>query len=272
MGIDIHLCERVNTEAPEIPLRSWAHHLSPIGVSEPDTESLTSYFARLSQAHGVTPSSLFKRRKSVRSVQFTKDNLSGLEILVEPNAQKATSQINGTGLAAEKWVEMLKGLTLKQNLQFLTFLSWGPVLHRSTCRPERAWCPACLEEWRTSNLPIYEKLCWTHKLVKVCANHKRYLEVECSQCKNSSFVLCGWSRPGICPRCRGWLGGYLNEESNVEGSSLNEASYEVFAANQIGGLIAIAPTLNVTPDRKVSKTSIINCAERFFCGESLCFH
>lgn len=259
----ISVYEIVDSEPPEVSPRSWAYHLTPIGVGHSYAESLTSYFARLAKEHKVTPRILFSHR-GVNSDEESNRSISGL---VEINAAKATAQINGSGLTAEKWVAMVEGLTLQKSLRFLTFLKWRPVFNKSMCRPERAWCPSCLEDRRLISPLVYEQLCWTHRNVQVCSTHDIRLETKCQHCQASSWVLYGSFRPGICGRCNHWLGHHLSRNGSIFGEvDSDEADYEMFSAKQIEELIKIAPFLSSMPSLEISKRSISRCAENFFDG------
>jgi hypothetical protein len=263
---NISIYEILDSIPPDLPPRSWAYRLTPIGVGYSYAESLTSYFARLAKEHKVTPRILFNGREA----DIEEENNRHIIGLVEANAGRATAQINGTGLAAEKWVAMVKGLTLQKRLRFLTFLTWRSVLYRSICRPERAWCPACLEDMRLANTLAYEQLCWTHRNVKVCSTHRIRLETRCPHCQASSWVLFGSFRPGICRSCNRWLGHHSNRTGSIfEELGSYEAGYEMFSAKQIGELISVAPCLSLVPDPEVPKGLISKCAEKFFDG-NLC--
>ncbi|HKQ99076.1 MAG TPA: TniQ family protein [Pyrinomonadaceae bacterium] len=269
---DIPLCEPANIESPEVPPRSWAYHIEPIGIGSSNTESLTSYFSRLAEAHCVTPRVLFRHRKIEATNEAFEESHNRAQGLVHPSLKAATLQINESGLVAEKWVQMLEDITSQKSLRFLTFLRWKFALFRSMCRVERAWCSACLENQRLEHIPICEQLCWTHRDVKVCPDHKMRLETRCQRCNSSSTVLCGSSRPGICPKCDSWLGHVSNGSGSIfQELPLNEATYEVFVAKQIGELIAIAPSLDCAPKRETPRISITNCAERFFDGNLCAF-
>jgi TniQ len=262
--------EIVDSVPPDISPRSWAYHLTPIGIGHSYAESLTSYFTRLAREHRVTPRTLFNGR----GVYIDEENTKYIGGLVETNASKATAQINGPGQTAEKWVAMVEGLTQRKNLKFLTFLTWRPVFNKSMCRAERAWCPSCLEDGRLAepNPFVYEQLCWTHKNVRVCSTHGIHLETECPHCGANSWFLSGSAHPGFCQRCNRWLGHYSDRTgSAIEEVKPNNADYEIFAAKQIGELIRLAPGLTCVPDQKVAKGSIIRCAERFFDGNLCAF-
>ncbi len=260
-GINIY--EILDGVPPNVSPRSWAYHLTPIGMGHSYAESLTSYFARLAKEHKVTPGILFNHRR----VDIDEENNRHISGLLEARAGKATAQINGFGLTAENWVAMVEGLTLQKRLRFLTFLTWRRVFNKSTCRFTRAWCPSCLEDRRLAGASVYEQLCWSHKNVQVCSTHSIRLETKCPHCEASSWVLSGSSWPGICQKCNGWLGHHSNKPGSIfEELDSDEVAYEMFTAKQIGELIRIAPCLPSLPNQEVPKGSIIKCVEQFFDG------
>jgi hypothetical protein len=78
-----------------------------------------------------------------------------------------------------KLVTVLEELTMRQDLRFLTLLSWkGMIYDQGLFRNSRAWCPCCWEEWRQENKTIYEPLLWSFKDVEFCVIHKQRLIEE----------------------------------------------------------------------------------------------
>lgn len=265
---NISIYEIVDSVPPDVSPRSRAYHLTPIGIGHPYAESLTSYFARLAKEHKVTPRMLFDDRE----VDSGEENNKYVGGLVNINGGKTTPQINGSGLTAENWVAMVEGLTLQKKLRFLTYLTWRPVFNKSMCRPERAWCPSCLEDMRLAGALVYEQLCWNHRNVQVCSTHGIPLETRCPHCQVSSWVLYGSLRPGICRNCNRWLGHHSNRIDSIFGEPDSEkAGYKIFSARQIGELIKIAPCLSLVPDLEVPKGSISRCTEKFFDGNFCSF-
>lgn len=269
----ISLCEAADIEFPDIPFRSWAYRLAPTGIGTPSTESLTSYFIRLAELHLVTPRIFFLHSMSKAGNEVSQETTPYTYGLTNPSASNATHQINGNGLAAEKWVRSIEELTQQSNLCFLTFLPWkGVISSRAKYRRSRAWCPSCLEDQFVAGISPHEQLRWSHKLVQMCPDHKVRLETECPHCRSSSVALCGRSRPGLCSRCNGWLGFYPNNVSPdlSENYATNE-SIEMFIAEQIGELIAIAPHLTCLPTQGPPKISITKCVRQFFDGNFRAF-
>jgi hypothetical protein len=231
---NVAVCEPLTGQLPQLPPRSWAYHLEPIGIGTPDCESLTSYVTRLSDAHCVTLRTLFERKINHHSViAEERRNNRGL---LSPNSGYGTWHVNGNGLAAEKWVGALEAITQRRDLRSLTFLPLrGGLSKRHMCRPERAWCSFCLEDQTRSHQITYERLLWTHKYVDVCPIHKARLATLCASCRQKSPILKGTILPGICPTCQGWLG-VSRDSAHIESQP---SEYETFVANEIGRLISV---------------------------------
>jgi AraC-like DNA-binding protein len=259
-------CESLLTQIPVLPRRSWAYHLAPMNVGTPSCESLTSYFLRLSQAHCVTPQTLFVRGMCDLNRPI---HACGL---VSPNSKAATLQINGNGLVAEKWVAKLESITRRNDLRLLTFLPFqGAVSRRKTCRRQRAWCPSCLEDQRRENGPIYEHLLWTHVYVTVCPIHRLLLQTQCPHCGGTSNVLQGSMCTGACAKCSGWLG-ELADISRSSGHESDETmSDEIFMADQIGRLVVAARSAQFDFSVQTTKRAIRKCIDLCFDGNVSCF-
>jgi hypothetical protein len=141
---DIPICEAVNIETPSPPSRSWAYHLSPIGIETSSTESLASYFIRLSEVHFVKPRVFFTH--GISGICDTEDEAknSYSDGLVSPADKRAVHQINGSGMVAEKWAHSLEEVTQQTGLRFLTFLPWKDTLSNRTMRGAGACMVSCL--------------------------------------------------------------------------------------------------------------------------------
>lgn len=259
---NLAICEPLVTQVPNLPPRSWAYHLAPMNVGTSACESLTSYFIRLCESHSVTPRALF-----VRGLMGPNQSID-TGGLVTPNSSAGTRQINSNGLVAEKWVAMLEAITRRNDLRFLTFLPFQEcVSKRDTSHPQRAWCPSCLEHQLSKNGTIYEHLLWTNKYVTVCPIHRLILQTKCPHCGMTSKVLQGSMRPGKCSKCNGWLGD-LTDKSNASIAEPEDATseYNIFAANQIGILISVAPSLRRDLSGSTAKIGLRNCVNQCFDG------
>jgi hypothetical protein len=147
-------------------------------------------------------------------------------------------------------------------------LRWQNVLtERSLSRSVRAWCPYCLEEQNKSGGPIYEHLLWALGSVHVCPLHETRLEDRCHGCDKQLRPLADRSRPGYCSRCNLWLGfaNHREKETSVD------LRYELWIANQMGGLIAAAPKLEADPPKRRVSTFVPTCVNKLTNGNRSAF-
>ncbi|WP_442949906.1 TniQ family protein [Nostoc sp.] len=88
-------------------------------------------------------------------------------------------------------------MTLRNDLQFLTLLTWSELLpSNNLLRSIRAWCPTCYEERRTTSQLVFEHLLWSLDVVKVCPHHHQKLSQKCPHCCQTNYLLAWRSRPG----------------------------------------------------------------------------
>ncbi len=225
----------------ELPLRSRLFYLEPIGVGNPYTESLASYLNRLAQEHCLTSQKLIMGQ--IAPLILTSEDKSELlrksvsHLLGNSDAKPA---INGMREMTDQLVTVLEQLTMRQDLRFLTLLSWkGMISERALFRNYRACCPCCLEEWKQNKKTIYEPLLWSFKDVEVCLRHEQRLIDECPHCKSRLPVFARISSPGFCSRCYGWLGNNGQTTEEIE-------KYRVVIEG-IGDLMAVTPQLKYKP-------------------------
>lgn len=207
-----------------IPPRSRLHSIPPIGVGTPLVESLTGYVVRLAASHAVRVSDLIEHELS-SSVPYCR-------------APAGISRaINGVGATARNWVSAVERVTLRDDLRFLTLLPLAAVLNDANLmRSEKAWCPRCYESRAAQGQDVYEQLIWCVRCVEICPLHKIPLETSCPTCHHELRPLCAVSRPGICSRCRQWLGTAPESPKEVSGMDC-----QVWVAEEFGRLLAIAP-------------------------------
>ena len=110
---------------PSIPPRSRLYRLEPVGVGTPYVECLTSYIARLAEAHCVSLKALMMREIFPSQGQdFTKlDHYRQVSDLWGANC----SSLNGNSSMARHWVAVMQSLTLCDSLRFLTMLTWSEI-------------------------------------------------------------------------------------------------------------------------------------------------
>ena len=169
--------------------------LPPIGVGTAQIESLTSYLARLAEAHSVTVGTLVGEviAEELRKVYLLRSSKHGGSRFYEQ-----ASGLNGSGKQATDLSSALFRLT-GCDVSSLTLQSWRDILPAiKLLRNKKAWCPICLENWRDNHQTIYEPLIWYFKLSNVCNLHNIVLNTRCPLCESEIPVLSRKSRNGYC--------------------------------------------------------------------------
>ena len=250
-------------KAPPFPARSRLFRIEPFGVGTPKVESLTSYVARLSEAHSVTSRMLLRREiypAAGRSIAYFSGNLGF-----------SSRQINGIDKIAEATAVGLKKLTCRDDLHNMTLWPWGNTLNPiNLMRSRRAWCPVCLEERLTEGSPPYEQLIWTLECVFVCPWHQEWLREICPHCNSPVPALASYSYPGYCIRCKSWLGtstfNIEREHQSLPPVTDDELARQLVVTHLIGDLLSRASTLTAPPSHKRFIANFAKCIERFADG------
>ena len=235
------LCELWDEEQV-IPFpHSRLYHLDPIGVGTPFVESLTSYIARLACAHSVQPNVLVAKA----IVPLLDVSSQGRQPYARRTSFWASSAVlNGMTPGACRLVQILEELTLRHDLRFLTMLTWKEVLpHQQLVRRTRAWCAACLEEWRETAQVVYEPLLWALEGAHRCPVHECFLQTTCPHCTRTQPPLTPRAQPGYCAWCDRWLGNRLPGETAPPIASEEELRWHQWVEIAVGELVAVAPHL-----------------------------
>ena len=223
----------IPASSPRI-LHSRLYALEPQGMGTPYVESLTSYIARLADAHSISVRNLLQCELLPCLEQSRIANPSNSVDYFWSDAARA---LNGIGLLAKEWTQALQQLTLRNDLQYLTFLPWATVLtSQRLLKFHRAWCPECYLEWRADGQPIYEPLLWSVTAVLLCPRHQRYLVQICPypDCQAKLPIFTSRFRPGYCTKCLRWLG-VTDQPQAVSGEEQNWHNY---TARSIDNLLA----------------------------------
>ena len=230
----------------EIPKRSRLYFLKPIGVETPYTESLSSYLTRLAQEHCVTPKKLIMGEIAplIMGDNYHSEMLSKNVSTIFGNSD-AKPALNGMRDMTRSLVNALENLTLRQDLKFLSCLTWkGIIKERGLFRQNKAWCPHCFEQLRTEKMPIYEPLLWSFKDVNFCPQHHCRLSDRCPQCDSYLKAISNTSQLGFCSRCNSWLG---SDHSKNQAVITDEWESESHITIGIGELITVTPLLDLSP-------------------------
>jgi len=229
---------------PELPARTRLFNLEPIGIGTAHVECITSYITRLAAEHMIPPWFIVSKDIAPRMSRKTLSEPSGHSDLYG----KMGASLNGVSSTAAEVVNALEDLTGRADLAELTMQRWRHVLAPTgLLRRYRAWCPICFEEWKAQGKPIYEPLLWTLKETDACVDHFVPLVTQCPKCHKVHGPLTWFSKPGLCPRCKGWLGcpaSKHNFQHSHPVASINEwHRYKSLAA---GHLVAVRPR-QITP-------------------------
>ncbi len=243
-----------------MPPRSRLYPLQPIGFGTPYVENLWSFLGRLADAHNLSSRQLMAYEVAPL--------LGGCRQIVPRMRQSSIRGLNGVGQCTGRIVKVLEDLTLRSDLRFLTLQPYARVLPQTgLLRGTRAWCPACYQKWQDAGAPLYDPLLWTIEAVVACPRHQRSLSVQCPhrRCGGHQYYLLGHrARPGYCSQCGGWLGTKRGADRRFNTDTVTAAAPEehVWAAREVGEIIAAAPSLVVLPDRKIVAASLAACINR----------
>jgi AraC-like DNA-binding protein len=222
--------ERLDLTEPALAEPSLLYTLRPRGLGTPYVESLSSYVVRLAEAH-VVP--VWRLILHVRS-QVCSERLS------RPSMRYAYPA-NGLGKGAEILRQSFEAATGHGDLRPLTLSALeGSVSKLDIFRTTEAWCPSCLEQWRTEGVSVYSPLLWAVRVVEMCPAHAFPLVNRCPHCHSQFTPLRVGARPGYCSICSHWLGTF---EVPLPKDSLDEQPYHLWSSMAVGQVLAAMPDL-----------------------------
>lgn len=245
----------------KLPKRSHLYSLKPLGIGTPGVESLTSYVARLANAHDISVSTLLRYEIAPWFLFHSQPRR-----LSQADAWEASFAIwrRNPRLLQETTVEgwldgnqrvsqlvgILKTLTLRKDLAYLTLLPWHQFFSLNDAfHTEPFWCPVCYQEWRESDKICYDPLMWSMEGVDVCPQHHCYLQFWCLYCRQPQPFLRLDTRLGYCSSCRAWLGRVVKPTGFSKEAS-EEAKWLFWCAEAIGQLLAAVPSLEETSSNR----------------------
>lgn len=238
-----------NLEPPFVSKRSHLFHLKPIGVGTANVESLTSYIARLAEAHSITVGRLVcaEIAPSLKESYIFNSKYSDMSKVYN---SVSTKSLNGQCSTAATVVQVLENLTQRNDLHFLTMLTWTDVISQKyLLHPKKAWCPFCYQERFEAKEVVYEPLIWALNVVEICPHHHCRLHTQCPYCYKQLPLLSGNYRLGYCSRCQSWLGLSPEPETfkNNQFISEEQLQYQLKVLDNVGELLAIVPNILFSP-------------------------
>jgi hypothetical protein len=238
---------------PELSPRSALYQIRPIGIGTAESECLTSYLARLANAHHLSAGDLLIRH----FLPMMRDERALDDKPLKSRVLKKMCSANGESALASHLVGLTERFTLLTGLLSTTFVPWRDVVSRVDLqRRIRAWCSVCYADQAAGSGIPYDPLLWTVLPVKICPAHQCPLTENCPKCKKCAYPVLTHYLPGWCPHCNAWLGAPKTE---VNSALSGDLKYEHWVADNIGAIIAIAPLLTVAPARQNVTDSINHC-------------
>lgn len=251
---------------PPLSPRSVLYQIQPIGIGTAETECLTSYLARLANAHHLAAGHLIIRH----FLPILGSERLGTDRPLNSFRLTKMCSANGADAFAIDLIGLTERLTLSTGIAPTTLVLWSDVVSRlELLRDFRAWRPNCYAEQAAGGGAPYDLLLWMILPVKVCPRHRRPLTESCPDCKRRIWPVLSQYLPGFCPYCRVWLGDRDKKPASVVTTSvINDLDYELWVANHIGAVIAASPALSAAPARQNVITAVNHCCNLLMEGNS----
>jgi AraC-like DNA-binding protein len=247
---------------PDFPPRSALYQIRPIGIGTAETECLTSFLARLAEAHHLALGDLILRY--FLPIMFTER--AEADRPLNSFGLTKMSYVNGVSALATEMVSLTERLTLLPGIASTSLVRWKEFMSRHELfRHYRAWCVDCYSEQAAKGDTLYDLLLWVVLPVKVCSKHRLPLSENCPNCQKRIQPSLKHYRPGSCPHCRTFLGAKKSEVTTV---AIDDLDYEFWVADNIGSLIAASPLLPVTTARQNVTAAINHCCNLMVEGNS----
>jgi DNA-binding Xre family transcriptional regulator len=254
------MCElysRWDIESPSLPARSRFFKLEPIGIGTTRVESLTSYIARLAAEHCVSP------RKLLSVEILASEGKATRHYKASPHF--SATRINGMGSLTDITATALEQFTLREDLRYLTLLTWSGVLsYQLLLRKQRAWCASCYEERLGARESLYELLIWSFDAITICTKHRERLLDRCLCCASQLPFLATDYRPGYCSKCQEWLGSSntVTFKKTKVPITAAEISQQLQIQHCVGELIANANSVAAPPSSQVLVSNLVKLIEK----------
>lgn len=223
------------------PPRSRLYNLEPVGLGTPYVESLSSYFARLAQAHSVSTISLFKW-EILPLLNIIMSDEFNVGVGYYPSSRELSpGPVNSSFNLTSAWAQALTLLTKQKKLHLLTALPLGgSVSPHFLMKKTPAWCSSCCYEWQQTGKINYGPLLWSFSVVTICPFHKQLLRQICPHCAKQQRLLSPRGEPGYCFNCDGWLSSDINVATlSAHHPDSNQRDQQLRVADAVGELIGV---------------------------------
>ncbi len=255
-----------------LPERSTLYAPAPIGVGTAFGESLTSYLARLAEAHCVYPGVLLQQMLVPLMRELVTQTSGALDHPLWRRDGSGSHLINVTSPRAHSALDALELLTLRTDLRGLALTALTEILPvRGLTRKTLAWCPLCYEEWQESGQILYDPLLWMFREISICTRHGVRLHTHCPHCARSLPHLTWRSRPGYCAFCSGAL--FVRQEDGVRTVTVDshEFAWQQWVTHALGTVVARLPEISVEPKRERIRLVVSDAVEHLADGNAAAF-
>src|SRR5258708_23447531 len=152
----------------EIPT-SRLYRLKPMNLGTPLVEALTCYFERDAASMSVLPGILATREIIPRLAPSSTYSNGKTNQIASSWAKNCSPALNGVADSTKDWVSTLEALTLRDDLRFLTMITWAEVISwRGLIKRSMAWCSECFNKMRDDHTTVYSPLIWFLEPVLIC--------------------------------------------------------------------------------------------------------
>jgi len=259
------------TQIP-LPERSTLYAPAPIGGGTPLCESLTSYLARLAEAHCVYPGVLLQQMIVPLMRELETQGNGALDHPLWRRDGSGSHLINVTSTRARSALNALELLTRRTDLRGLALTALTDILPvRGLTRKTLAWCSLCYEEWQEHGQILYDPLLWTFREISTCTRHGVRLQTHCPHCARSLPHLTWRSRPAYCAFCSGTL--FIGQENGVRTVAVDshEFAWQQWVAHALGAVIARLPEISAQPKRERIRQVVRKAVEQLADGNIVAF-
>lgn len=255
-----------------IPERSILYSPAPIGVGTTLGESLTSYLARLAEAHCVYPGVLLQEMiVPLMAETETQSDVPEQHPLWRRDGS-GSHLINMPGPRAQAALRVLEMLTLRADLGGLSLAALAELLPvRGLTRSKLAWCPLCYEEWHANEQIVYDPLLWKFREISLCVRHGVRLQAACPNCARSQPHLAWRSRPGYCAFCAWPLFGEQVERQQSIDPEAPEFVWQQWVTDALGAVVAHLSSAQGYPRRERIRLAVNHAVERLADGNIAAF-
>jgi len=259
-------------EEEVLPERSTLYAPAPQGYGTALGESLTSYLARLADAHCVYPGVLLQQMIVPLVKETGAQNDGEDEHLLFQHDGRRSHLINVAGKRAFSALHALETLTLRRDLHALTLLTLAELLPlRRVARRTLVWCPLCYEQWQEQEQILYDPLLWVFQEISICTQHYVRLRTHCPHCAQSLSHLAWRSRPGYCAFCAGPLFGRGVGVLEPAAPDTSEFVWQQWVTDTLGEVITRLPEVRNAPKRDRIQKQVNHAVEQLAEGKSATF-